>query len=315
MNLEEKIKKKAYSLGFEIAGITTAEPLTDEQIQKYRDWLNQGNSAQMHYLHRNFEKRINPKELLTNAKSLICLGYQYKPQRSKINTSAQPQGRVANYALYPDYHKFLKTKLFELAQFTQSLTKENLKFKACVDSVPIAERAFAHRAGLGFKGKNTMLINPKIGSQFFLAELITTLKLTPDSPIEPQTCLNCNLCVNNCPTNALSESGSLNANLCINYLTIEHKGEIDENLSSKIGKNLFGCDRCIAVCPHEKNILPINKPDFAPDQNLEQISPQEILNMDENQFKERFANSPISRPGLQNLKRNAKICINNAKNK
>ena len=156
---------------------------------------------------------------------------------------------IANFALYEDYHPFIKNLLFQLAEFIQTLADRKIKFKACVDSAPVAERALAQRSGLGFIGRNHMLINPLLGLQILLGELITDLPLTPDEPVI-HSCQSCGKCIIACPTTALTEDGQFNANRCISYLTIEHKGKIENDLRKKMDGSVFGCNKCISACPY-----------------------------------------------------------------
>ncbi len=253
MDITGKIKAKAIQLGFDIVGITTAEPIEQAQIVYLKDWLKNGYNGQMEYMSRNFQKRINPAELLKGAKSVICVSMNYKPPED----IAAGKAGFANFALYEDYHPFIKNLLFQLAEFIQNSTDKKIKFKACVDSAPVAERALAQRAGVGFIGKNHMLINPTLGLQTLLGELITDLPLSPDEPFS-QTCRNCDKCIKACPAAALREDGIFDANRCISYLTIEHRGEISDELREKISDSKFGCDKCILACPYN-NAAPICK--------------------------------------------------------
>lgn len=248
MNITARIKQKAIALGFDLVGITTADPLADTQIAHFKSWLTNGSAGQMDYMKRNLEKRTNPARLLKGAKSIICVALNYKPP-------ASTQTEIANFALYEDYHLFIKKRLFELADFINAKTDHPARFKACVDSGPIAERPIAQRAGLGFIGTNHMLINPELGLQILLGELVTDLQLTPDEPAE-NLCHNCDKCIKACPTAALASDGTFNANKCISYLTIEHKGKIPAQLAAEIGSHLFGCDECIKACPFDKPAPP-----------------------------------------------------------
>ncbi len=313
MTLKDKIKQKALELGFDAVGITTAEPLEPRNVMRYEEWLRCGNAGEMSYLSRNFDKRINPAQLLTNAKSLICLAYSYKTTRKEQRDKGELKGRIASYALFPDYHKHLKSKLFELASFISDSTQKDVKFKPCVDSVPLAEKCFAQRAGLGYIGKNTLLINDELGSEFFLAELITTLEIEPDSPAGGD-CRDCNICIENCPTNALSADGVLDARKCINYLTIEYKGDIDDVVGQGIGENIYGCDKCIQVCPKRKASNSIGKKDFQADHSKEFLDINEVLNWDKQEYVAKIKGSAMERLSLDNFKRNAKICFSNISN-
>ena len=223
MNLEDDIRQKAIESGFDLVGITDALPIDARQVELFAAWLRSGFAGRMDYMHRNLNKRFNPAELLENARSVIVVGQNYKPPKQKITPPAQkiPTGKIVSYAQYEDYHPFIEKQLRELIDFIKSTTGQKIRFKICVDSSPLAERALAVRAGLGFIGKNHMLINPKLGCQIFLGEIITNLKLSPDKPIS-QNCSNCNICIEACPTGALLPDGQFDANKCINYLTIDN---------------------------------------------------------------------------------------------
>jgi epoxyqueuosine reductase len=317
LNLTNQIKQKALEIGFDLVGITTADPLDAGQISVFKDWLDKGLAAQMNFFYKNFDKRINPSLLLDGAKSIIVAAINYKTPTITKNISLQyPSGKIASYAQYEDYHTFIKRNLRKLADYLSSVAGKNHKFKICVDSAPLAEKALAARAGLGFIGKNHLLINPQLGPQLLLGEIITTIELTPDNPIEPD-CRDCDKCIKNCPTGALRPDGLLDANKCISYLTIEHKSEIPATLASKIGDRLFGCEECILACPYQK-IAPLcrNKHfKFYPGPPKAGCDLSEILKMKQSEFDERFADSPLKRIGLERLKRNAKICLQNINNK
>jgi epoxyqueuosine reductase len=351
MNLTDEIKSKALELGFDLVGITHAGPIDSGQVKIFQSWLESGCAGQMAYMHNNFDKRTNPSQLVENAQSIIIVGLNYNPSE-KVRLNRTQHGQIASYACYEDYHNFIKKRLRELADFivahdaynekwiparvyplgagmTESSTQINKRvtsneqraaMKICVDSVPLAERALAVRAGLGFIGKNHMLINPELGCKIFLGEIITDLKLEIEEPsntdrvrcIAPEEstlCSSCDKCIMVCPTGALRQDGLFDAGKCINYLTIEHKGEIPLELSEKIGNKLFGCEDCINICPYQKNAPVCRNKQFKFYPERAQINPEEILNWDENLFKEKFSDSPVYRTGLDRVKRNAQICL------
>lgn len=311
MDLSESIKQKALEIGFDLVGITSAEPIEDRQIDYLTAWLKQGAAGRMSYMHKDFEKRINPAELLENAQSVVCVGLNYTPPPARRPPgAAAPTARVANYAQYEDYHSFIKKQLRRLTGFLSSLLSQSFKFKICVDSVPLAERALAVRAGLGFIGKNHMLTNPELGSQIFLGEMITDLKLRPDRPIEAD-CSSCNKCITACPTAALISDGQFDANKCISYLTIEYKDRIPIDLAEKIGDRLFGCDECVLACPYQNNAPVCKNKQFKFYEYRARLNLSEVLNLSRQDFNARFADSVIKRLGLERLKRNAEICLAN----
>jgi epoxyqueuosine reductase len=313
MILTDDIKHKALELGFDVVGVTDASPLNAKQAEFLADWLKAGYADQMSYMHRNFEKRINPTKLLGNAQSIIVVGLNYKPstQNLKRPNPTKLAAKVAQYAQYEDYHLFIKKQLRQLTDSICSIGKE-YKSKICVDSVPLAERAFAVRAGLGFIGKNRMLINPALGPQIFLGEIITTLKLQTDAPIAAN-CSGCNKCIAACPTGALRADGQFDANKCISYLTIEYKGQIPADLAEKIGDRLFGCDDCVLACPYQQNAPVCTNKQFKFYSDRAELKVDEALMLGDESFKTRFADSVIKRLGLAGLKRNAQICLNNFK--
>ncbi|MHC4532810.1 MAG: tRNA epoxyqueuosine(34) reductase QueG [Planctomycetota bacterium] len=314
MNLSQEIKHKALELGFDLVGITDASPIDTQYIELLSQWLKSGFAGQMSYLHNNFNKRTQPTLLLENAQSVICVGLNYKPpkQNPKQPSPTISMGKVSSYAQYEDYHPFIKERLRKLTEFISSSIEPEHKFKICVDSVPLAERSLAAKAGLGFIGKNRMLINPELGPQIFLGEIITTLKLPTDNPIT-HNCSNCDKCITACPTHALTPDGQFDSNSCINYLTIEYKGTIPPKLAEKTGDRIFGCNECIIACPYQKNAPVCKNTQFKLYNNRVRLDLRRILNLTQQDFDAEFADSTIRRSGLDRLKRNAQIRLDNIK--
>jgi epoxyqueuosine reductase len=312
MSLTDDIKHKALELDFDLVGITDVSPIEARQVELFATWLRSGFAGRMDYMHWNLSKRFNPTELLGEARSVIVTGLNYKPP--KQNSTAPPQknptGKIVSYAQYEDYHRFIEKQLHKLIDFIRSTTGQDIPYKICVDSSPLAERALAQRAGLGFIGKNHMLINPKLGCQIFLGEIITNLSLSPDNPIS-QDCANCNTCIETCPTGALRPDGQFDANRCINYLTIEYKGKISPELSRKIDNRLFGCEECILACPYQKDAPACKNKQLKFHEDRKELSLQEVLSLSIESFEENFSDSPIKRPGLERFRRNALICLEN----
>ena len=331
MSLTQDIKCKGIELGFDLVGITDAAPISDRQSAALTTWLRSGFAGQMDYMHKNLQKRINPAKLMEGARSVIVVGLNYTPPELPPEPSGDaPTGRVANYALYEDYHPFVKQRLRDLIAFVNSLVDIRFDFKICVDSAPLAERALAVRAGLGFIGGNHMLINPDLGCQIFLGEIVTSLELPADKTCRGRLalesragsprhgtadCLDCDKCISACPTGALRSDGQFDAGRCINYLTIEHKGAIPPELAERIGDRLFGCDECVLACPYQKNSPQCANEQFRFYADRARLDLNEVLSLDAESFNVRFGNSPIRRPGLEGLKRNAEICHANAVSK
>ena len=307
MSLTESIKQKALEVGFDLVGITDAGPIESRRLT---DWLEKGYAGQMSYMHRNFDKRIHPANLLPNAKSVICVALNYKPVENKKSPHG-PIAEIANFALYEDYHEFMNNLLKKLCVFIADQTRpDKCTFKICVDSVPLLERALAQQAGLGFIAKNHMLINPELGLQLLLGEIITDLELTADEPMLNK-CPDCCKCIRACPTGALSFTGDFDARKCISYLTIEHAGEIDDGLMRKIGTKIFGCDECILACPYDLNAPPYSNTQFKFFGKRYLLQLDKIINWDSSIFEKHFVDSTIQRSGLERLKRNAQICLAN----
>jgi epoxyqueuosine reductase len=312
MGLSQDIKDRTIELGFDLVGITDASPIDAEQARILTEWLKSDFAGGMAYMHRNLVKRLHPAELLKNARSVIVVGLNYTPPKggSKPVTETGPMGKVVTYARYEDYHPFIKERLHKLIDLINTLTGGDAKFKVCVDSAPVAERALAVRAGLGFIGKNHMLINPNLGCQIFLGEIVTDLQLQPDRPITVD-CSECSECIEACPTDALRPDGQFDARRCINYLTIEHKGSIRPGLTRKVGDRLFGCEECIRVCPYQQDAPAWANKEFKFYPNRTYLNLRTIRNLSPESFEAEFADSVIKRLGLEGLQRNAEICLAN----
>ena len=310
VNFTEQIKLQAIQIGFDAVGITGAEPLDKEHVDCLKDWLAKGCAAGMNYMHKNIEKRINPSKLLPAAKSIICVALNYTPPKTNDEPGPKASGRVADYALYQDYHDFMKQRLFKLTDFIITNSAKEPSFKVCVDSAPLAERALAQRAGLGFIGKNHMLIHPKLGSQILLGQILTDIDLVPDPPTKNH-CPDCCKCIRACPTGAIGFDGSFDARKCISYLTIEHKGKIPPQFTEKIGSRLFGCDECILACPYQINAPTAKNKNFIFRSKRRFVDLEQLLVLDSRTFEEEFADTVPLRTGLERLKRNAEICLKN----
>lgn len=249
------IQEKAIALGFELVGITPAHPVPD--IDLFRSWLGRGYGATMTYLHRQAERRSDPEKILPGVKSLICVGMNYY--------TGAPGNRIARYAHGEDYHRVIGEKLKELEALIV-MVDPSAKTKSYVDTGPVLERSYAARAGLGWIGKNTMLINDGLGSYFFLGEILTTLEFPSEEYGVPalDQCGTCSKCLDACPTQAFPEPGVLDANKCVSYLTIEYKKDFSPEQEKMVGDHLYGCDVCQEVCPYNDRIPSTPLKEFQP---------------------------------------------------
>jgi len=313
MNLTNQIKQKALEIGFDLVGITTAEPVASEHLEAFSKWLGEYCPPNLQYLKNNPAQRFEPAALLPNAKSVIVTALNYKTSQLRgERNKAKLTGCIASYAQYEDYHSFIKKLLRRLTDFIKTLTETKPRFKICVDSSPIAEKSLAARAGLGFIGKNRLLINPSLGPQLLLGEIITDLELVPDKPVEAD-CGRCTKCIDACPTGALRGDGFFDAGRCISYINNErnYDTEIPAELAALLGNHLFGCDDCILACPYQQNATACRNTEFKYYPDRAELDLNEILNMTQEVFEERFSDSAILRTGLNNLKKTAQICLKN----
>jgi epoxyqueuosine reductase len=307
------LKEKALALGFNLVGITRAQP--SPTLHAYHQWLNNNMHADMHYMARadRVLRRENLQAILPHAQTLIIVGMDYSTlSLNQDILQDRTRGRIANYAWGVDYHDVLTPKLTELAQWIQRETAHH--FAVYVDTGAILERSHAQQAGLGFVGKNTMLISPKRGSYFFLGELLTTLECDQyDTAHKATMCGSCTRCLSACPTGAFPQAHVLDARLCISYHTIENKGSIPLELRSQFGNWVYGCDVCQEVCPFQRFATPTHEPTFFP-VDAERIAPKlrDLLALDDDTFRQRFAQSPILRIKRERMIRNACVAAGNS---
>ena len=291
------VKEIALDLGFSYCGISKADFLSDEA--KHLDtWLKRRYQGKMDYLERHFDKRLDPRKLVPGAKSVISLLYNYAPKKNESDKSPY---KIARYAYGRDYHFVIKDKLVQFMD-RMKVSIGNVEGRVFVDSAPVHERAWAAKSGLGWIGKNTLLINKDSGSYFFLAELILDLKLESDGPIKDY-CGTCTKCMDACPTDAISEPYIVDGSRCISYLTIELKDEIPNEFRNKMEGWTFGCDICQEVCPWNRFSQPNKEPQFAP-QGWEKLSKTEWEEMTAEVFGNVFKKSPVKRTRFKGLKRN-----------
>ncbi|HEV3145992.1 MAG TPA: tRNA epoxyqueuosine(34) reductase QueG [Gemmataceae bacterium] len=303
--LEESIKQFAHDLGFSLCGIAKAAEADD--FPRLTDWLDRGYAGEMEYMRRHAEARKHPQSILPEVRSVVMLGMEYVDKVSRQDAAcgfaempAKPQaaahGKVARYAIGEDYHDVIRRQLNKLLSWLQA-EAPGCRGRGVVDTAPLLERDFARRAGLGWIGKNTMLINKHRGSYFFLAALLVDLELQPDPPHEAEHCGTCTACLDACPTQAFTGPRSLDSRRCISYLTIELRSQTPQEFRSELHGWVFGCDVCQEVCPW-------NRHDTSTPEAVDLI---ELLSLNEEQFRQRFRGTALTRTKRRGLLRNAAL--------
>lgn len=299
IDIKDRIKSKAKSLGLLDCAILPAQYLSEEKAQ-FEKWLSAGMHGEMTYMERNQEKRLNPALLVENAKTIVVVLQNYYPSKTQKDKNAPV---ISKYAYGTDYHFVLKDKLKILLAYIQEIAPCN--GRPFVDSAPVLERAWAKRAGLGWIGKNSNLISVEHGSFFFIGELIIDIELPYDTPkIATDHCGKCTRCIDACPTNAIVADKVIDARKCISYQTIELKGDLDKKLKGKFENRIFGCDICQDVCPWNLKSEPHGEPAFIPKPRFLELTQHEWIQMDRPLFNELFKNSAVKRTGFHGLKRN-----------
>ena len=308
------IKSSALQLGFVACGIAKAESVDEDTATAYRQWIAEGRQADMHYLEANIDKRLDPTLLLPGARTIIVVAMSYAPARRL------PKGeyQIADYALGRDYHDVMKQRLRQLAE-SAGLHEDVSTQKLCVDTVPILERYWAVRAGLGFIGRNHQLIIPGQGSMVFLGEIVTTAEADRyDEPLtlKDHPCADCRRCLDACPTGALtsaeptaqptltSQLSPLNSIACLSYQTIEHRGPLADGIADKLGTTIYGCDRCQRVCPHNRLAEPTTIAELQPSEALMNMRRDDWHRLSREDYQRLFRGSAVKRAKYEGLMRN-----------
>lgn len=311
-SIRSQLEQWAQELGFQQLGIAGVDLHQHEgYLQK---WLDAGYQGDMHYMNRHGRKRTRPDELIPGTCTVLTLRMDYLPE-----SAANPEGLLAQsdrayisrYALGRDYHKLIRQRLARLAKRIE-VELGSGQYRAFVDSAPVLERALAEQSGMGWIAKNTMLINERAGSWFFLGEIYTDIPFTTDAPKTEKHCGSCTACLDICPTQAFVAPHILDARKCISYLTIEHQGSIDLELRPLMGNRIYGCDDCQLVCPWNKFAQPTNEPDFSPRHNLDNEALTRLFAWTDEEFDTRMQGSPIRRIGHERWLRNIAIALGNA---
>jgi epoxyqueuosine reductase len=321
--MKNAIRQRALELGFDDCRFTSAA--APGSAEKFQTWLAEKNHGEMLWLERRPEKRIEPQRVLAEARSVICLAASYAQAVESRESRAESQtlapnfstldprpstGLIARYACFDDYHDVLAGRLKSLTQFVNETGDASTRSLWYVDTGPILERDFAQRAGIGFVGKHTNLISRKLGNWIFLAEIITTLELEPDTS-EKNHCGKCSRCISACPTNAITAPFQLDARKCISYLTIELKSSIPIEFRKAIGNRIYGCDDCLAACPWNRFAREGSLMKTHARENLNSPALVQLLQLDETAFKKKFAGSPILRTKRRGFLRNVCVALGN----
>lgn len=309
--LTAEIKAWSLELGFQQIGIANCN--TGNVNDRLQQWLDKKFHGEMKYMENHRELRAFPEKLVPNTRRIISvsMNYLHHTHRSIDILKNKNKALVSRYALGRDYHKVMRNRLNKLAKKINNAVSEH-HYRAFVDSAPIFERHFAEKSGIGWIGKNTMIMNQHAGSYFFLGELFTNLPLTIDKPIEAH-CGTCTACIDVCPTKAIVAPYQLDARRCISYLTIEHKGSIDVELRALMGNRIYGCDDCQLFCPWNKFAKFSDEKDFQPRHNLDDSDLIALFSWSEKEFLEKTEGSAIRRAGYISWLRNIAIALGNAK--
>jgi epoxyqueuosine reductase len=306
VELKAQLVSYAQQIGFDSCRIAACTAPT--YGTEFREWLREGAHGEMHYMERGEVKRCDPRKVLPGARSIVVLALNYFQAEQVQASEAAAKGKIARYAWGDDYHQVVESKLDKIDQFLRDFGGHQ---KCYVDTGPILERDHAAQAGIGWHGKNTMLIDERLGTWFFLAEILTTLELPPDQPVADR-CGTCERCIKACPTGAITAPHRLDARRCISYLTIELKGSIPLELRPLIGDRIFGCDDCLEVCPWNRFAEVSHETAFSARKSTAGMSLREYLELTDAEFRALFKTSPIKRIKRRGFLRNVCVALGNA---
>ena len=303
--LKQRLVSFAREIGFDSCRIATCG--SAPHAAAFRNWLDEGGNGEMGYMARGEEKRCDPQKVLPDARSIVVLALNYFHGDPQAGGTPAATGRIARYAWGDDYHDLIETKLDKIGEFLREFGGQQ---KCYVDTGPVLERDHAAQAGIGWHGKSTMLIDERLGTWFFLAEVLTTLELLPDEPV-PARCGTCQRCIKACPTGAITAPHRLDARRCISYLTIELKGSIPLELRPLIGNRIFGCDDCLDACPWNRFAQVSREATFSARPATVGMPLREYLRLSDDEFRMLFRNSPIKRIKRRGFLRNVCVALGN----
>ena len=303
--LKQRLISFAREIGFDSCHIAACG--SAPHAEAFRNWLDEGGHGEMSYMERGEEKRCDPQKALPDARSIVVLALNYFHGDPQAGDTPAATGRIARYAWGDDYHDLIESKLHKIDEFLREFGGQQ---KCYVDTGPVLERDHAAQAGVGWHGKSTMLIDERLGTWFFLAEVLTTVELPPDEPV-PDRCGTCERCIKACPTGAITAPHRLDARRCISYLTIELKGSIPLELRPLIGNRIFGCDDCLDACPWNRFAQVSREAAFSTRPSAVGIPLRDYLSLNDDQFRVLFRNSPIKRIKRQGFLRNVCVALGN----
>lgn len=301
-DMKKAIRQKALDLGFCAAGFAALQPM-NEAMAHFRAMLAEGRHGEMSYLETGLEARDNPELLLPGIRTVLSVALPWP--------ATEKDKAISGYAVIADYHHVMAELLTELLGFIRQLSVQPVNGRICVDSAPVLEKQWAEAAGTGRTGKNTLFMVPGFGSRIFLGELLLDLEIEADNPLDWEPCGDCTICLDACPTGALTVAGRLDATRCIAYMTIELKREFSEKEAAMTAGWLYGCDRCLDACPNNVRASGTAYRGFEPKKELASLTADQVLELTGSGFRRLFAGTPIMRLGLRRLKRNAKAALIN----
>jgi len=303
------VQAKARELGFDVCAVAPAEPF--DGLQRLTEWLARGHAAEMHWFERSIAKRLDPRLVLDGARAIVSCAVVYNTDQPYSTTLPDGHAAIARYAWGDDYHVVVERRLEALEAWMRDETGDGFLSRRYVDTGPLSEKAIAARAGVGWIGKNTCLINEGLGSWLFLGEVITNLPLEPDAPVVDR-CGSCTACIDACPTGAITEPYVLDARKCLSYMTIEHRGDLPEDAAAAIGNHVYGCDICQDVCPWNRRAAVSADPAWQPRAAWRPAPVAEIAARSDDELRAAMKGSAMKRAGVKGLRRNLEASLRHA---